>query len=276
MAELPLAAISWWCTATGQPWTWSWIPYPGVWLAVAVPLVAYLRATSRRPPDRRRRVAFIAGMAVFWVASDWPLGTLGAGYLASAHMTQFLLYTLGAAPLLLLGIPEDLATRMLGRLTDGVRRLGRSPILCGVVYNLLLLVTHSPPAVETLRRSQVGSFTMDLVWMTAGFVLWLPILSPLAEGRPRTVAARMAYLFAATAVVAVIPASLLTFADTPVYEIYELAPRVWGLSARADQQLAGIVMKLGTIPVVWGTLGTMWFRWASRERPADRLGTPPR
>ncbi len=266
MGEVTFAAISWWCTATGQPWTWRWIPYPGVWIAVAVPTVAYLR-TARLSVTRRHRAAFLAGMAVFWVASDWPLGTLGAGYLASAHMAQFLLYTLGAAPLLLLGVPGAFGERILARmrLTEGVRRLGRSPILCGVVYNVLLLTTHSPPVVEALRRSQFGSFAMDLSWLVSGLVLWLPILSPLPGGRPRSVGVRMAYLFSATALVAVIPASLLTFAANPVYEIYELAPRVWSLSARDDQQLAGIVMKLGTIPVVWGTLATMWFRWARRE-----------
>ncbi len=34
------------------------------------------------------------------------MGTLGAGYLASVHMAQYLLYTLVAAPLLMLGTPE--------------------------------------------------------------------------------------------------------------------------------------------------------------------------
>ncbi len=37
-----------------------------------------------------------------WAALDWPIGKLGAGYLASAHTIEFLLLTLlagsGAAP----------------------------------------------------------------------------------------------------------------------------------------------------------------------------------
>jgi hypothetical protein len=66
-------------------------------------------------------------------------------------------------------------------------------------------------------------------------------------------------------VVAVIPASLLTFSTTPVYAIYELAPRIGALTAREDQQIAGILMKLATIPVVWGTIGVLWFRYAQQE-----------
>src|SRR5680860_1492146 len=97
--------IVWWCTALFEPWTWQWVPYPGIWAAAIGPTVFYLLAIRRHAGaiDRRKTAQFLAGMFVFWIASDWPLGTLGAGYLASAHMTQFLLYTLVAAPLLLLG-----------------------------------------------------------------------------------------------------------------------------------------------------------------------------
>jgi putative membrane protein len=116
-----------------------------------------------------------------------------------------------------------------------------------------------------LRRNQLGSFAMDVIWVLIGMVLWLPITSPLPEGRVVSVWPKMLYLFLATAVVAVIPASFLTFTTTPVYAIYELAPRIGSLTAREDQQMAGILMKLATIPVVWTTIGVLWFRFARQE-----------
>jgi putative membrane protein len=75
----------------------------------------------------------------------------------------------------------------------------------------------------------------------------------------------MAYLFVTTSIVAVIPASYLTFTSIPIYGIYELAPRVTGLTAVEDQQLAGIIMKIATIPIVWSTIAVLWFRWSARE-----------
>ena len=256
----------WWCVALETPWSWTWAPYPGVWLATFFPLGGYWFAVRRRPPVDRRRFTYVAlGMLAFWVASDWPLGVLGAGYLASAHMAQFLLYTLACAPLLLLGTPEWMARSLPGRLKRSVVWLGRSPLVCAIAYNVILLVTHSPGTVEVLRRSQLGSFAMDLFWVFAGLILWLPVLSPLPEGRVKAIWGRMLYLFGATALVAVIPASLLTFSTTPVYAIYELAPRIGGLTAREDQQIAGILMKLATIPIVWGTIGVLWFRWSREE-----------
>jgi putative membrane protein len=219
------------------------------------------------PTDHKKVAQFIGGMVVFWLATDWPLGALGAGYLASAHMTQFLLYTLVAAPLLLLGTPEWMArnfTRRL-RIEKLTVWLGRSLVPSALIYNAILLSTHAPGTVEILRNSQLGSFAMDVVWLLAGWVLWLPVISPLAEGRASSPWAKMAYLFVTTSVVAVIPASFLTFTSTPIYGIYELAPRIGSLTALEDQQLAGIIMKIATIPIVWSTIAVIWFRWTARE-----------
>lgn len=261
--------IVWWCTALFEPWEWQWIPYPGIWLAVILPTFFYVRAIRRHPGevDRRRAVQFLGGMLVFWLASDWPLGTLGAGYLASAHMLQFLLYTLIAAPLLLLGIPEWMARRAASKLRiyRATVWLGTSAVTCGILYNVILLSTHAPATVDALRTNQFGSFAMDVLWVLSGLLLWLPVLSPLPEGRVESVWAKMIYLFLVTAVVAVIPASFLTFGTTPLYATYELAPRIGSMTAIEDQQIAGILMKLATIPVVWGAMTVMWFRFSAKE-----------
>lgn len=261
--------ISWWCTALARPWTWQWIPYPGIWAAAILPMVFYGRSVRRHEgeTDRKKVVQFIGGMLVFWIASDWPLGTLGAGYLASAHMTQFLLYTLVAAPLILLGTPEWMARQLTRRLhlEKITVWFGKSLVPTAIVYNAILLGTHAPGTVSVLRNSQFGSFAMDVAWVVAGVLLWLPVISPLPEGRASSPWAKMAYLFVATSVVAVIPASFLTFTSTPIYAIYELAPRVGAITALEDQQLAGIIMKIATIPVIWSTIGVLWFRWSARE-----------
>lgn len=261
--------ISWWCTALARPWSWEWIPYPGIWLAAILPMILYGWSVRRHEgkTDWKKLAQFMGGVLVFWASTDWPLGTLGAGYLASAHMTQFLLYTLVAAPLILLGTPEWMArgfTRAL-RIEKLTVWFGRSLVVTGLTYNAILLSTHAPGTVQILRNSQFGSFAMDATWMLAGLLLWLPILSPLPEGRPSSHWAKMGYLFVTTSVVAVIPASLLTFTSTPIYAIYELAPRIGTMTALEDQQLAGIIMKIGTIPIIWATIAVLWFRWTASE-----------
>ena len=265
--------ITWWCVSQEEPWTWSWVPYPGVWIASLVPLFAYIAAHRRAGQafEAKRVWAFVAGIAAFWAASGWPIGPLGAGYLASAHMLQFLLYTLVAAPLLLIGTPGWMGERVFSamRLTKLSFRKGKSLVAAAAVYNLGLLLTHAPITVEALRGYQLGSFFMDIVWMLMGFLLWLPVLSPVTEMRTEAPLAKVAYLLATTMLVAIIPASYLTFSEVPIYSIYELAPRIGSITAGQDQQVAGLIMKIGTVPIIWGTAAVIWFRWASEEARAD-------
>ncbi len=116
-------ALSFWCHTLKVPWSWTPRLYLGGWLMTAALGVAYAIAMRRRSRtqgltrhDRRAIVWFSLGLVLFWVASDWPLATLGGAYLLSVHVVIYMLYTFGAAPLLLLGVPRWMADRMLARL----------------------------------------------------------------------------------------------------------------------------------------------------------------
>lgn len=277
--------MTWWCTATRAPWDWVPRAYPGIWLAMVALLAWYLLARRHAPggvagrasgvtpvrTDRWRLVSFLGGWVVLWIATDWPLGALGSGYLASAHMFQFLLYTAVAAPLLVAGIPEWMMRRTLARTrTYRLVRTISQPLVAGVIFNVVLVATHAPITVDTFRSSQVGSFVLDAAWLGAGIVLWLPIVAALDELRP-SYAVRGVYLFLAAGVVPMIPGGFLTFSDHPLYATYELAPRVEGFDATHDQQLAGALMKVGNIPLIWPVIAVLFFRWAQESEAA-----PPR
>jgi putative membrane protein len=74
-----------------------------------------------------------------------------------------------------------------------------------------------------------------------------------------------------------VPASFLTFADYPIYAVYELAPRVGGISATADQQLAGIAMKIVGGFIIFGTASVLFFKWYwAEERAESGRSTSPR
>jgi len=267
--------VRFWCSTLEVPWSWKFRAYPGIWLAVAALVVPYLVAHSRRHgpnAERRRHTAFyLSGILVFWLATDWPLGLLGASYNAWAHMAQFMIYVSIAAPLILLGIPEWMGRAIVGRLRIYrlTHRLAR-PVTAGVTFNLLLLFTHAPWTVDTLRANQFGSFAMDVVWLTMGLVVWLPVISPLPEQRMTSYPGKMTYLFLSMGLVPSVPAGFLTFASFPLYATYELAPRVHGLAADTDQQMAGLIMKLGGIPIVWGTIAVMMMRWWDSEQSGSQ------
>lgn len=277
--------MRWWCSAIVEKWTWTPRPYIGVWLLCGALVAGYVVSRRRHTRseattplgadglgdtdpkrDRRRSWQFAGGIFFLWMASDWPIGTLGASYLASVHMTQYMLYTLAAAPLLLLGTPEWMARRILATLhLDGVHRVLSRPLVAAIVSNVILIVTHAPITVDALRATQVGSFVLDMVWLLSGFILWTPIISPLPEARARTAGVKLIYLFAAAALMPMIPGGFLTFSPQPLYSTYELAPRLAGIEALNDQQIAGILMKIGNLPVIWATMAVIWFRWYQRD-----------
>ena len=90
------------------------------------------------------------------------------------------------------------------------------------------------------------------------------MINPIAGQRSQSYPVRMTYLFLAVGVVVVIPSAALIIGAEPIYRTFELAPRVVpGWSAVEDQQFAGVIMKLGATPIVWGSILVMFVRWAN-------------
>ena len=263
--------MTWWCSAQGTPWEWTWQAYPGVWLLVVLLLGGYAFALNRLvpagepPAERGQVVSYLLGVLALWVASDWPLGPLGAGYLVSVHTVQYLLFTMVAPPLLLHGTPRwifrwKLRLPVVNRL---IRFLSR-PLVAFAVFNVVLLATHLPAVVDTLKTSQAGSFAIDAAWLFAGIVFWWQVLGPLPELEPLSYPGRILFLLL-NVFIPTVPAAFLTFADYPIYAVYELAPPLGGFSARDDQQLAGLIMKLVGGLIIFGTASVLFFRWYLKE-----------
>lgn len=266
--------MNWWCAATGESWSWSWKAYPGVWLFIAALGYGWYRAVrlGPAPPSRRQRLWFGAGLFLLWLALDWPIGALGAGYLASVHTLSYILLSLVAPPCLILGLPTGTVLAALQRPFAGrIIRLAARPALSLSVFTAVLCLTHIPSIVDALMDSQLGAFVVDVAWLGAGLLLWWPVMAPQPEVATIRRPLKMAYLFAAT-LPAIVPSAFLTFAEYPLYATYELAPRVFAiLTAQEDQKVAGLLMKVvGDLPV-WFAFGVIFFRWAR----ASQVTPPP-
>jgi len=80
----------------------------------------------------------------------------------------------------------------------------------------------------------------------------------------------MLYLFLQS-LLPTIPASFLTFSSVPIYPIYGNAALAYGLTAVADQTIAGVIMKVVGGFLLWATIAMIWFRWTKQERDWERL-----
>ncbi len=263
--------MQWWCFAQGTTWTWSWRPYPGVWLFVLALMAMFGAIDARRaaPGVRasgRRELPAAAGLVVLWLALDWPLGPLAGGYLASAHALQFLLIAMVGVPLLLLAARPGIAARTAGR---GARFAWLvHPIVAGVAFNVVVVATHVPAVVDRAMVSPAGAFALDLAWFASAMLFWWPVLVRV-PGRPGFgVPLRMLYLFVGTLFHSGI-AMVMLLSEYPMYRVYEMAPPMSVLTSIQDQQLAGGIMELGGAGLIIGYVSVLFFRWASDKPPAD-------
>lgn len=277
MSPTSVFALGFWCSAQRTPFTWTPRPYFGVWLlvaALAIPYYVSVRRRSRRQgltrEDRRSAWWFGLGLVALWAASDWPLGTLGAAYLLSIHTVLYIIYTMVAAPLMLLGIRPWMARRMMDRIHgwDTLRFFTR-PWVAAITLNAILVFTHIPPVVDFARSTPIFSFAFDLLWLFSGFVGWLPVISPFRGDRIKSPVWACVYLFLAFGVFDSLPAALITFAPLPLYSTYELAPRMGTWTPLDDQQLAGALMKVGGMPILWTVIAVIFVRNYNRQMRED-------
>jgi putative membrane protein len=225
---------------------------------------------SPQPVSVARQLSFILGVGFLWLGADWPVHELAEERLFSIHMVQHTLFSLVAPPLLLLGLPPAVLRRVFrsDRSLRLVRALTR-PFVALALFNGVVLVTHWPVIVDASLRSEPLHFGVHAVLFSTAIIMWWPVVEPLPELKQLSAPGKMLYLFLQS-ILPTVPASFLTFADAPIYHFYESVPRTWGLSVLTDQQIAGLIMKIGGGLLLWLCIATIYFRWNAKEERGDQ------
>jgi putative membrane protein len=183
-------------------------------------------------------------------------------------MVQHVTYSIVAAPLLLMGTPTWLARWVLSPrwLLATVRYLSRL-IPATIVFNIVVIVTHTPFVVNAALEHAPLHFAIHALILVSSLIVWMPLLSPLPEVPRLPPMARMLFVFLQS-VVPTVPASFLTFGARPLYSFYDHVPRLFGISALTDMQLAGVIMKIGVGLTLWIVIAILFFRWYNAEEVA--------
>ena len=214
---------------------------------------AWRRAGVGRGVPWGRLASGLLGFAALAIAVSPPLEGLAALYF-SAHMGQHLLLMLVAAPLLVNGVPLLALLWLLPpgsrrRITQVVRRnsmAGRAwrmlghPLGAWSAFVVLLWAWHLPAAYQAAVANDALHLLEHLSLTGSAVLFWWVILQPLGRRRLAPLAAPL-YLFLA-AVQGGVLGAMITLSPQPWYGYYERVATLQGLSALADQQLAGLLM----------------------------------
>ena len=230
---------------------------------------------GQKAVSTKQVVAFSSGVALFWLADGWPVLPLSE-HLFAVHMTQHLLQAFVIPPLLLLGIPQWMGEVLLRN--ERVRRVVRrvsGPVFAGLVFNLVLLTIHAPPAIALQLENSLFHAFEHLLMIAAGLAMWMNIYSPVPTIVPRLKPlVQMFYLFLMT-LLPTIPSAFLVFGESTLYPAYEAVARPWNMSVTEDMQHGGLIMKLGGGFYLWIIITVKYFRWAAAEERAERSGAEP-
>ncbi len=260
-----------------NPQIWRFQFHPEVWILIAGVLLLARYAVKVIAPNfvepneeiytRKNFFAFWAALFALWFASDWPMHDISEEYLYSVHMVQHMIISLIVPPLLLTALPVWLTKAIFGTFSGDrtfTKRIS-NPIAAGVCYNLIVIVTHLPFAVNYSIESGAFHYFLHLAVFVSSLWMWLPIINPMKEYRI-SLPTQMVYLFLMS-VVPTVPAGFLTFAGGALYDAYDHQVRLWGSVITTDQQLAGLVMKLAGSIYLWVWIAARFFQWSRRNQP---------
>jgi cytochrome c oxidase assembly factor CtaG len=191
-------------------------------------------------------------------------------------MVQHLLLMMVAPPLVLLGVcGVRVSQHGFARARKAWWAITR-PVPAALIFNAVMLIWHIPALYDTTLTVEAVHVLEHLSFIAVGIVFWWPVVDPIRSSRtvPITPLTKIAML-----VVSGIPPTVLglifALSRTPFYSFYVIAPRLWGLSPLADQQIGGVIMLgLGNI-IYFGAILAIFIRLLGDAAGDEREAAGP-
>ncbi|MSQ21727.1 MAG: cytochrome c oxidase assembly protein [Dehalococcoidia bacterium] len=259
----PQATFSW----------WHWHFHPDIVLGMLLLEGLYLlgigplrkRFALASSVETRHVALFSLGMLVLYAALTGPIHELADNFLFSAHMVQHLLMILLVPRLLLAGTPGWLLRPLVRPpLILALGRFLTNPVIAFLIFTTALSVWHLPFLYDLTLRSHAAHVTEHLMFIASAVIMWWPLMSPLPELPRASYPIQIVYLFFLSLPPGFIGAAI-TFSRRVLYPWYDTVPRIWGLSAIADQQVGGLIMKIPGALTFMVVLVVVFFAWYKRE-----------
>jgi cytochrome c oxidase assembly factor CtaG len=237
---------------TESPYAWQ----ADVDTTVVLPVLTllYLFSVGRFGAPRWRIACYAAAMVLLGIAFWTPLHHLGLHYLLTAHLLQNVILAEWAPLLAVAGVSRAMAERLARSRTwrTLTHPAGALPIWLGDYF-----AWHVPQIYDAALHHQSWLVHIEhACYFGTGVLLWWPLLQEV----PRRLESgtRAAYAFAAFVLASPL-GLLLALLPKAIYGFYVHAPRLWGLGALTDQQIAGVTMA-SEQAVVFFAVFLYWFR----------------
>ncbi|MGO9488084.1 MAG: cytochrome c oxidase assembly protein [Solirubrobacteraceae bacterium] len=258
--------------------SWSFSPSAVVGAAIFFGVYARRWLAVRRSGSPRaaadapvwRLCCFAGSVLVTMLALLSPIDSLST-QLFSAHMVQHMLL-LDIAPILaILGLTKVILRPVTRAVHELERRAGpiAHPIFAVFLYVGVIWAWHIPAAYDLAVRNPGIHILEHLSFLFVGSLYWWHLLSPI-RARLRLDGMGPVVYMASTKLFVGALGMGLAFAPTALYPYYAHLPRVWGISARDDQGIAGLIMALEQSLVMGVAIVVLFIRALTESERAQQ------
>lgn len=214
---------------------------------------------------------FSTGVLLIFLSLSSPLHILSDDYLFSAHMLQHVIITLISPPLLIIGTPNWLIEPIFrNKLILKIFKLIFNPIVAIILFNFVFSIWHIPSLYALSVKYHWAHVTEHFLFVIAALIMWWPLCSQITYIPKLIYPLQMMYLFVMS-LAQVIVFGIVTFASDPIYSHYVDAPRIWNINPLVDQQIGGIIMKVGSGFLFLALLIIAFFKWASISEQNEHI-----
>jgi putative membrane protein len=271
-------------------WSASWPALIGYVVIAAAHLLgtrqtlASAEDKAARRELRRQAVVFHGGLLLVLVALVSPVGFLADRYIWIRAL-QFLLLALVAPGLIVLGAPSQALAAAVRPRRGGPGHAGGSPvpgasrvaarppwllarpILAVIVVNIIWLGWQVPALFDAARASSGLAWAEHGTCLLAGIAFWLQIIGSRPWSPPARPLRRLELVVGTVGAMTIL-GMVLVFGSHVIYPGYDNSAHHL-MTVLDDQQLAGAVLWMGSLPPLLCGAVALLMRWLSDEDSAE-------
>jgi len=245
--------------------------------SVTLPLligVAYFVRVGRlrergREPSLLRQASFAGGMALIVLATVGPMDALADDFVFG-HMIQHTLLLDEISLLLALGLTGPVLAPILGKPRLKRLQLLMHPVAAVALWLLVMYGWHAPPLYQAAEENEVVHLIEHSCFLAAGVTMWLALLGPFPKPEWFGNGAKAIYVgvvhFSSMGL-----ANILMWSGTVLYPFYAASDQAHGIEPLGDQSIAGVILMVQSMILMFGVLFWLVLRWAREETERQEL-----
>ena len=261
--------------------SWTWDPAQLLLIAAAAFLYyrrAHTLAVRGTPVPAWRRLVFALGLLLAFLAVASPIHELGEKEFFFVHMLQHILLGDLAPLCMVAGLTGPILRPVLAITLFQRLRFLAHPLVAFPIWAVNLLLWHLPFAYQGALHHDAVHAVQHILFFTCGCLMWAPVVEVLPGPEWFGTGMKLGYI-AAVRIVETILGNVFVWSGGVFYHYYQHPAERWGISAHADQGIAGGLMMIEGSIVTICALAWLFLRLGSESELHQQLleeGVDPR